>query len=74
LNAAAQRFPTWGTCTPCLSEGGTPRLSEGVHLRLAIEGKNISTYYLFPNFVHISVNIIFKNEYTLIVKYINFGT
>jgi len=24
-------------------------LSEGVHLRLAIEEKNITTYYLFPN-------------------------
>jgi len=36
----AQRFPTWGTCTP----RGT-----GVHLRLAIEAKYIFTYLLFPN-------------------------
>jgi len=37
-------------------------LSEGVHLRLAIEEKSI--------FKKISVNIIFKNHYMLVVKYI----
>jgi len=49
-------------------------LSEGVHLRLAIEDKNIFACYLFPKylyiFIYISVNIIFKNHYMLIVKYI----
>jgi len=33
-------------------------LSERVHLRLAVKGKNISVYYLFLN-VRISANIIF---------------
>jgi len=41
---------------------GLPFLSEGVHLRLAIEGKNMFTYRLchFEIFIHSSVNIIFK--------------
>jgi len=38
-------------------------LSEGVHLRLVIEGNNILMHYLFPNFyTYISVNLIFKNH------------
>jgi len=32
-------------------------LSEGVHLRLAIEGKNIFIYYLFPNVVNYKSSI-----------------
>jgi len=36
--------------------------SKGVHLWLAIEEQNIFTY--------ISVNILFKNHYMLIVKHI----
>jgi len=39
--------------------------SEGMHLRLAIEEKNIFTYYLFRNIY--AVNIIFKNHYMFIV-------
>ena len=41
---------------------GLPFLSEGVHLRLAIEGKNMFAYKLchFEIFIHSSVNIIFK--------------
>jgi len=57
----------------CCSNAGVPNLeymypqgyiclSEGVHLRLAIEEKSI--------FKKISVNIIFKNHYMLVVKYI----
>jgi len=38
-----------------------------VHLRLAIERKNIFIYYFFPN-IHTSVNITSKNHYVLIVK------
>jgi len=45
-------------------------LSEGVHLRLAIEEKNILACVCFQIFIHISVNIIFKNHYMLIVRYI----
>jgi len=44
-NHLSQRFPTLGTCTPW----GYICLSEGVHLGLAIEGKNIFAYLLFPN-------------------------
>jgi len=40
-----QGFPTWGTCTL----KGTFSYLKGTHLSLAIEGKNVSTYYLFPN-------------------------
>ena len=49
---------------------GLPFLSEGVHLRLEIEGKNMFTYRLcdFEIFIHSSVNIIFK--IMLIGKYI----
>jgi len=45
-------------------------LSEGVHLRLAIEGKNIFTCCLFSNIYTYSLNIIFKSHYMFIVKYI----
>jgi len=47
-----------------------PFLSEGVHLKLAIEGKNMFIYRLcrFEIFIHPSVNIIFK--IMLIGKYI----
>jgi len=47
-------------------------LSKGVHLGLPIEGKNTFLYHLFPNIYTCctSVNIIFKNHYKLIVKYI----
>jgi len=44
-------------------------LSKGVHLRLAEDEKNIFTYYLLPN-IHISLCIISKNHYMLIVKYV----
>jgi len=49
---------------------GLPFLSEGVHFRLEIEGKNMFTYRLchFEIFMHSSVNIIFK--IMLIDKYI----
>jgi len=42
-----QRFPTTDgvTCT----RGGYICLPEWVHLRLAIEGKNMFMYYLFPD-------------------------
>jgi len=45
-------------------------LSEGVHLRLAIEEKIYLHNICFQIFIHISVNIIFKNHYMLVVKYI----
>jgi len=47
-------------------------LSEGVHLRLAIEAKCIFTYDLFPIIYtySISANIILKSRYMPIVKYI----
>jgi len=44
-------------------------LSEGVHLRLAIDEKMYLHIIYFHTFIHISVIIIFKNQYTLIVKY-----
>jgi len=44
-------------------------LSEGVHLRFAVEEKNKFTYYLFPN-TYISLNNICKNPHVRIVKYI----
>ena len=44
-------------------------LSEGVHLRLAIEGK-IYLHVYFQIFVRIPLNIIFKSQYMYIVKYI----
>jgi len=46
-------------------------LSEGVHLRLSTEEQNTFEIIIFQIFAHISVTIIFKNHYTLIVKYIN---
>jgi len=46
-------------------------LYEGVHLRLSIEEQNIFAKNVFPNITHISVNILFKNHYMLVVKYIN---
>jgi len=51
---------------------GYIRISKGVHLRLAIEGKICLCSYIiyFQIFIHISVNIIFKNHHVLIVKYI----
>jgi len=45
-------------------------LSEGVHLRLAIEEKIYLQIVYFQIFIHISANIIFKNHYMFIVKYI----
>jgi len=45
-------------------------LSEGVHLRLAIEGKIYLHVVYFQIFIHISLNIIFKSQYMYIVKYI----
>jgi len=39
-------------------------LSEGVHVRLLLEGKNI-LIYLYRIFVHISVHIILNNHYML---------
>jgi len=45
-------------------------LSEGVHLRLATEEKNIFTYYLFPNIHTCISDNIFKNPYMLVSKYI----
>jgi len=45
-----------------------------LHLRLAIEGK-ISLYVsYFKILMYTSVNIIFKNHYMLVVKYISFQT
>jgi len=43
-------------------------LSEGVHLRLAIEEKIYLLDICFQIFIHISVNINFKNHYMLVVK------
>jgi len=46
-------------------------LSKRVHLRLSIEKQNIFAYIIyFEIFTHMSVNILFKNHYMLIVKYI----
>jgi len=45
-------------------------LSEGVHLTLATEGKNILHVVYFQIIIHISLNIIFKSHYMFIVKYI----
>jgi len=42
-------------------------LSEEVHLRLAIEGKNIFTCCLFLN-IYISLHIDFKSHYMYTVK------
>jgi len=43
--ALDQGFPSWGTCCP----RGCFWLFERVHLRLAIEGKDLFVYYFFPN-------------------------
>jgi len=45
-------------------------LSEGVHLRLAMEKIDFLGILYFQIFIHISVNVILKNRYTPIVKYI----
>jgi len=45
-------------------------LSDGAHLRLAVEGKTLLHMIYFQIFIHMPVNIIFKNGYSLIVKYI----
>jgi len=44
-------------------------LSEGVHLRLAIDDKMYSHIICFQIFIHMSVIVIFKNHDTLIVRY-----
>jgi len=44
-----QKAKTWVTNLGYMYLHGCVCLSEGVHLRLAIEEKNIHTYYLFPN-------------------------
>ena len=63
----------------CWSRGSQPGvhvrqgyicLSEGVHLRLAIDEKMYLHKIYFQIFIHISAIIIFKNHNTLIVKYI----
>jgi len=43
-------------------------LSEGVRLRLAIKEKLILHIIYFRIFIHISVNIFFKNRYMLVLK------
>jgi len=45
-------------------------LSEGVHLRLAIEGKKYLHVVYFQIFVHILLNIILKSHCMFVVKYI----
>ena len=45
-------------------------LSEGVHLRLAGDEKIYLRIIYFQIFIHISLSIIFKNHYMLIVKHI----
>jgi len=62
-------------CTVALARPGVPNLgyiflSEGVHLRLAVEEKNIVTYCLFPNIYTYISEYYFQNHYMLIVKYI----
>jgi len=42
-------------------------LSDRVHLRLAIEGKIYVHIIYFEIVIHISVNIVFKNHFMLIV-------
>jgi len=45
-------------------------LKQQTGLKLAVEEKNIFTYYLFPNsYTHIS-EYCFQNHYIFIVKYI----
>jgi len=46
-------------------------LSEGVHLRLSIEDKIYLHIIYFQLFIDISVNIAFKSQYMLILKYIH---
>jgi len=43
-------------------------LSEGVRLRLAIEGKKYLHVVYFKIFIHLSLNLIFKSHYMYIVK------
>ena len=45
-------------------------LSEGVHLRLAEDKKIFLHVIYFQIFLHISLGIIIKNHYMLIVKYV----
>jgi len=40
-------------------------LSEWVHLRLAIDEKNILHIIYFQIFIHILVSVVFKNHYTV---------
>jgi len=77
LKSRSQKFKRYGTAAKAevpnlgyMYRYGYICLSEGVHLRLAIEGKYIFTYLHLQIFIDISVNIIFKNRYMLIVKYI----
>jgi len=46
-------------------------ISEGVHLRLAIEGQNFYVIY-FQILKYKLVNIILKSHYIFIAKYVNF--
>jgi len=62
----------WGN-TWRLPIAGVPNLgyiclSEEVHLRLETEGKIYLHVVYFQIFVHISLDIIFKSHYMLIVK------
>jgi len=45
-------------------------LSERVHLRLTEDEKNTLTFIYFQIFIHISLSIIIKSQYFLIVKYV----
>jgi len=45
-------------------------LSEGVYLRLIIEGKNMFTYYSFRNIYRYISEYYFQNHYMLIAKYV----
>jgi len=58
------------TSKPVVPNLGYICLSKGVHFRLVGEEKNVLHIIYFQIFIHISVNIIFKN--VLIVKCINF--
>jgi len=49
------------SCGPRTKRLEIPGLYEGIHSRLAIEGKNIFIYYLFPNiYMHIYQWILFS--------------
>jgi len=59
------KFRGGGKCPKCLvarlfCRSGVPNLgyiclSEGVHLKLDIQAKNILMYYLFPNILNVKV-------------------